>query len=110
MNITATLSTDLIDESQNITEWRNAVLWTVYVRANMPRECAGEPGYRQEIYVSDIREIAGHGELLDFPVLRRPVLATSWEHAKARFEDWQANGRDDYWLVSQPAQAEAVAE
>jgi hypothetical protein len=86
-----------------------ARMFYVWLRAN----CADstEPNYRQAIYVSDDQSLVGHGELLDFPVLMKRVMARHSLEAKARFLQWQAQGLDGLWLMSdpEPVTAETVA-
>lgn len=84
-----------------------AQMFYVYLRANAAD--SDEPGYRQAIYVSDDHSLMGHGELLDYPVLMKRVLAFSAEQAATRFRLWQATGLDGVWLLSQPEMPEVEA-
>jgi hypothetical protein len=74
-----------------------AQVYTVYLRANAQR--SDMPGYRNAMCVVTP---AGEpiGELLDFPVLNRPVLARSAAEALARFIEWQRHGLTNEWLLT----------
>jgi hypothetical protein len=77
-----------------------AQMFYVWLRANAAS--SDEPGYRQAIYVSSDHSLIGHGELLNYGVMMKRVIAYSAEQAAARFRIWQATGLDGVWLFSQP--------
>ena len=74
-----------------------AQVYTVYLRANAKR--SDMPGYRNAMCVVTP---AGEpiGEILDWPVLNRPVLARDASEARARFIEWQRHGHTDQWLLT----------
>lgn len=72
-------------------------IYTVYLRANERRN-EGQRTYRQAICVENA-DLEVFYEVLDFPVLRRRVLARSVEEARSRFVEWQAKGYADNWLL-----------
>ena len=94
--------TNTADSPSNVMEKprETAQVYTVYLRANA--RWSDMPGYRNAMCVVTP---AGEpiGEILDWPVLNRPVLARSAAEAKARFIEWQAKGHDDAWLMAPEA-------
>ncbi len=74
-----------------------AQVYTVYLRANAKR--SDMPGYRNAMCVVT-PEGEPFGEILDWPVLNRSVLARSAAEARARFIEWQRHGYTDQWLLT----------